>query len=214
MENNVITIAFAEDAKAYQALSDLKRAAVAGQLEVTAAAVVQRNADGQFSLKDGVTDGSASGAAVTGTLIGSLVGILAGPLGMLLGASSGALMGTAVGLDKATATSSVIEQMMRAVPNGASVLVAQVQEASPEALDKLVQGLGGVIVRRPAEAVLAEVEAEADARDAAAKEARKVLRAKQRDEWKDKIDEWTDEIGDKLDDLQKSITDLFKGKKG
>ena len=61
MENNVITIAFAEDAKAYQALSDLKRAAVAGQLEVTAAAIVQRNADGQFSLKDGVTDGSASG---------------------------------------------------------------------------------------------------------------------------------------------------------
>ena len=69
MENNVITIAFAEDAKAYQALSDLKRAAVAGQLEVVAAAVVHRNADGQFTLKDGATDGSASGAAVR---VGSL----------------------------------------------------------------------------------------------------------------------------------------------
>ena len=213
MENNVITIAFAEDAKAYQALSDLKRAAVAGQLEVVAAAVVHRNADGQFTLKDGATDGSASGAAVTGTLIGSLIGILAGPLGVLLGASSGALLGTAVGLDKATATSSVIEQMMRAVPVGASVVVAQVHEASRDALDKLVLSLGGVIVRRPADAVLAEVEAEADARDAAAKEARKVLRAKQRDEWKDKIDGWKDEIGDKLEGLQKSISDAFKGKK-
>ena len=213
MENNVITIAFAEDAKAYQALSDLKRAVVAGQLEVVAAAVVHRNADGQFTLKDGATDGSATGAAVTGTLIGSLIGILAGPLGVLLGASSGALLGTAVGLDKATATSSVIEQMMRAVPIGASVVVAQVNEVTHEALDKLVLDLGGVIVRRPADAVLAEVEAEADARDAAAKEARKVLHAKQRDEWKDKIEGWKDEIGDKLEGLQKSISDAFKSKK-
>ena len=213
MEDNVLTITFAEEAKAYQALSDIKRAAVAGELEVVAAAVVHRNAEGLFSVKDGVTDGSASGAAVTGTLIGSLIGILAGPLGVLLGASSGALLGGAVGLGDATVTSSVIEQMMRSVPNGASVVVAQVRETSVAALDKVVADLGGVIVRRPTEAVLAEVEAEADARDAAAKQARKVLREKQRDEWKDKIDGWTAEIDHKLDSWQKSIGDLFKSKK-
>ena len=213
MEDNVLTITFAEEAKAYQALSDIKRAAVAGELEVVAAAVVHRNAEGLFSVKDGVTDGSASGAAVTGTLIGSLIGILAGPLGVLLGASSGALLGGAVGLGDATVTSSVIEQMMRSVPNGASVVVAQVRETSVAALDKVVADLGGVIVRRPTEAVLAEVEAETDARDAAAKQARKVLREKQRDEWKDKIDGWTAEIDHKLDSWQKSIGDLFKSKK-
>ena len=35
-----------------------------------------------------------------------------------------------------------------------------------------------------------------EAQNAAAKEARRVLREQQKDEWKDKWDHWTDELGD------------------
>lgn len=212
MENNVVTIGFAEDSKAYQALADLKIAAAAGQVQLVAAAVIQRDASGKFSVRDGASGGTAAGAAVAGTLIGSLIGLLAGPLGVLLGASSGAMLGTAVALDKVVDTGSVIEQMMRSVPNGASVLVAQLQEESPDAVDMLVHALGGVIVRRPFDAVLAEVEAETEARDAAAAEARKVLRSKQREEWFGKFDNWRDELTGKFEHLQKSISDAFHKK--
>ena len=66
-----------------------------------------------------------------------------------------------------------------------------------EVVDKLATGLDGWVLRRPAAAVLAEVEAVRDAQSAAAKEARRVLRDKQKDEWKGKFDNWKDEMGDK-----------------
>jgi hypothetical protein len=116
-----------------------------------------------------------------------------------------------VGLDTAGARAGVLEQMMQAMPPGATVVIAQVEEAATEVVDKIAASLGGVVVRRPYDAVAAEIEAEAEAREAAAKEARKVLRDKQREEWRDKLDHWKDEIGDKFDELKKSLSAKFKG---
>lgn len=211
MDKNIVTLSFAEESKAYQALSDLKRAAAEGRVQVEAAAVVARDSEGRFAVRDGISDGAPATAALAGTLIGSLVGILAGPLGVLLGSSTGALMGGAVGLDKAATRFSVIEQMMRTMPNGATVVIAQVQEAAPEVVDKLAHALSGVVSRRPSEAVLAEVEAQKEAQDAAAGEARKVLRKQQREEWLDKLDNWKDELGDKFEQLQKTLKDKLGG---
>ena len=78
---------FAEESKAYQALSVLKLGAVQNRLQVRNAAVIARDAADPFGVRDAATDGSAG----TGPWVGWLVGILAGPLGVLLGAASGAL---------------------------------------------------------------------------------------------------------------------------
>lgn len=197
MEENVVVLSFAEDSKAYQALSELKQAAVQGRVQVRNAAVIARDAAGAFSVRDAATDGSAGSAPWVGTLLGSLIGILGGPLGVLLGAASGALLGSAVSADKMDARASLIDQMLNAVPPGATAVVATLGEFANEVVDKLAVGLGGWVLRRPAVAVLAEVEAVRDAQNAAAKEARRVLRDKQKDEWKGKFDDWTDELGDK-----------------
>ena len=214
MDKNVVVLSFAEASKAYQALSELKAAAGQGRVELDTAAVVARGAEGKIEVKDGASDGSATTGSLTGTLVGSLIGILGGPLGMLLGGMSGALVGTAVSLEKVTGRLSVLEQVMRAMPVGSTTLIATVEEASPEALDQIAANLGGTVLRRPLEAVLAESEAEAEAQEAAADQARQVLRDKQKDEWRDKFDNWKDEIGEGIDKLQAKISEAFGSKKG
>ena len=210
MDKNVVVISFAEASKAYQALSELKTAAAAGRVEVETAAVVQRGANGELQVKDGASDGGASTGPLTGSLVGSLIGILGGPLGVLLGGMSGALIGSSVSIGKASDRLSVLEQMMRAMPVGSTTLIATVEEAAVEVVDKLAADLGGTVLRRLLGAVEAEIDAEADASAAAADEARKVLRAQQKDEWRDKFDNWKDEIGDSVDKLQAKISDAFK----
>ena len=213
MDKNVLLISFAEASKAYQALSELKAAAAQGRVNLETAAVVTRGADGKMEVKDGASDGSATSGSLTGTLVGSLIGILGGPLGVLLGGMSGALIGGAVSLDKVTGRLSVLEQMMRAMPAGSTTLIATVEESAVEVVDKLAESLGGNVMRRPLEAVEAEIAAEAEAQQAAAEQARKVLRDKQKDEWRDKFDEWTTEIGDGIDKLQAKISEAFGNKK-
>ena len=212
-DNNVVTLSFEEQSKAYQALAQLKEAAAAGRLKLVSAVVVERDNAGQFHLRDGASDGSVGTEALTGTLLGSLVGLLLGPLGMLLGATTGALIGGSVSLDKASDRVGVTDQLMRAMPSGSTVLIAQVEEAAVEVVDKIAQGLGGVVLRRPVEAVRAEVEARVKAEAAAGKEARRVLHDEQREEWRDKFDDWKQELGERFDELQKKISDKFSSKK-
>ena len=197
MQENVVVLTFAESSKAYQALSELKQAATQGRVELRNAVVVARDAAGAFSVRDGASDGGAATPALVGTLLGSLVGVLGGPLGVLFGGASGALLGSAVSWDSADMRLSLIDQMVQAVPPGSTAVVATVGEVANEVLDGLAGGLQGMVLRRPAGAVLAEVEAVRDAQSAAAKEARRVLRDKQKDEWKGKFDNWKDEMGDK-----------------
>ena len=209
MDQNVIVLSFPEEAKAYQALSELKAAGGGDQLELVNAAVVHRDSAGVLHVKDGASDGGVTSAPLTGTMIGALVGMLAGPLGMLLGSASGALIGSAVSVDKATDRLSVLEQMMQSIPNGATTLIATVGEVANDVVDTLAQGLGGTVLRRPLAVVEAEVEAQTEAQVAAAREARRVLRDKQGDEWRDKFDDWKEEMEEGLDKLKTRIEQAF-----
>jgi uncharacterized membrane protein len=206
MQDNVVVLTFAEDSKAYQALSELKQAALQERVQVRNAAVITRDTAGAFKVQDGAGDGSVLNAPWVGTLVGSIVGLLGGPLGVLLGAASGALLGSAVSLDKAGLRASLLDQMLTAIPPGSTALIATVGEYADEVVNDVAAKLGGFVLRRPAEAVLAEVEAAQDAEKAAAKEARRVLHDQQKDEWKDKWDSWTDELGDKWEAFKKKLT--------
>ncbi|MPM51456.1 hypothetical protein SDC9_98205 [bioreactor metagenome] len=213
MEKNVVLVSFAQESKAYQALSELKASVAAGKLELQNAAVVQRARDGTFAIKDGASDGGAGTGPLTGTLVGSLIGMLAGPLGVLLGGAYGALVGSAISVDKLQDRASVLDQMMNAMPPGSTTLIATVGEESHQALNTLSEALGGVVLRRPLEAVEQEVAAQEEAAVAAAKEARRVLREKKSAEWHGKLDEWKDDVGEGLNKLKASIQNTFSSKK-
>ncbi len=85
-------------------------------------------------------------------------------------------------------------------------MVATVGEFAEEVVDGLVASLDGVVLRRPAAAVMAEVDALRDAEEeAAAKEARRVLREKRKDEWSAKYESWKDEIQDQWTALKQKL---------
>ncbi len=88
-----------------------------------------------------------------------LIGVLGGPVGVLLGLGAGAAIGAAVDLDRADEGDAVLTQMSMAIPVGSSALIAEVDEYAVEVVDGEMDALGGTITRRPAEEVLAELEA-------------------------------------------------------
>ena len=90
---NVITVTFAEDSNAYEAMTALKELDSQRQIDVAGAAVVVRDEDGRVEVKDEVADGSYSGT-LGGGLVGLLIGIIGGPLGVLLGGATGVLVGS------------------------------------------------------------------------------------------------------------------------
>lgn len=207
MNHNLITLSFAEESKAYQALAELKQAAAEGRVKLVDAVVVSRGFDGQLQVQDGASDGSLATPGWTGTLVGALVGMLGGPIGVLLGGLAGSLIGDSVSLDKAGNRTSLVEQIAQCIPAGATALIASVKEAAPEVIDDLAASLGGLVLRRPVEAVQAEVDAQTAAAMAAAAEARRVLHEQQKAEWKDKIQHWKGDFSEHLHSLAEKIKD-------
>lgn len=209
MESNIVLLTFADSAKAYQALSELKQAAVQDRVKVLNAAVVERDRAGSLLVKDGYGDGATANAPLVGTLLGSLLGVLGGPLGVLMVGATGMMLGSLASLDTAERRVSLLEQMTQALPPGSTGVFANVEEGAVEVIDGLAKNLGAVVLRRPTEAILAEVGAAQEAQDAAAQEARKVLRAKHRKEWDEKWDKWTDDIEEGWKSMTSKIKSMF-----
>ena len=170
MDQNVVVLSFAEESRAFEALSLLKNA-VGPQLKLHNAVVVQRDAQGMLNIRDQASDGAVARVALNGTLIGALVGMLAGPLGILLGGVYGAVF-----------------------PQGSTALIAQVDEADVAAVDAIAKQLEATLLRRPLEAVQAEVRAQKEAHDVAAQAAVRALRLQHLDKWEHKVEDWKNEV--------------------
>jgi uncharacterized membrane protein len=172
---NVIAVNFAEDAKAYQALTRLKELASQGQVRLTGAAVVVRDEDGQIEVKDHVSGGTGS-HTLTGGLIGLLIGILAGPFGILLGGATGLLLGSLFDSQDVDETESALSDISRSVTVGRTALLAEVIEQSTEVVDTAMDELGGDVLRRSIGDVQAEIAAAEEAQKQAKRQARESLR--------------------------------------
>ena len=183
-EENVVSIAFADSSKAYQAFTEIKNLSTAGALQLKSGAIVVRDTEGKLSFPDGVDQVTGTGFAG-----GGLIGILGGPLGMLLGWGSGALIGGALDAGRASATNEVLGEFSRALPVDSTAVIAEVVEPSELPLDDVVSKLGGTIVRRPVSEVVAELEAAEAAAEAAQAEARRVVRERKKAEYKEALED-------------------------
>ena len=189
-EHNVIAVSFQDRSKAYQALSELKGAGLEGRVEVLAASIVTRDEQGRLDATEG---GDVIGGAATwgGGLIGLMVGVIGGPIGMLFGWTGGLLVGGAFDIRRAYRSGSVLEEISRYIPLGGTAVVAEVNEYAVEVVDKLMSEQGGTVYRRPADVVLAELEAAEDVYRKAQKEADRAAReerkAERRQNAKDRV---------------------------
>ena len=173
--DNVIVVGFAEDDRAYEALTTLKQLASQGQIGLDEAAVVIRDENGHVEVKDQVGDPSYEGTA-TGGIVGLLIGILGGPLGILLGGATGLAVGSLFDLADAEDSDSALTEVSKTVKVGRTSLLAQVVEQSPEVVNSAMSRLSGTVVRRS----VADVEAEIAAAEAAQREAKRKARAELR----------------------------------
>jgi uncharacterized membrane protein len=192
VSENVIAVSFAEDSKAYEALTTLKELGAQGQINVEQVAVVSRDDDGRIEVKDQVGDESLAGTA-SGGLVGVLVGILGGPFGVLLGGATGLFVGSLFDLADAEESDSVLTEISKTAQVGHTALLAHVIEPSAEVVDAAMAKLSGTVLRRPVYEVEAEIAEAQEAQREAKKQARKQLRdarfKKNRDEAHEKVEE-------------------------
>lgn len=186
--HNLIVVTFEDNSKAYEALSKLKQADLAGRVSVRSAAVLERDAQGRLNIPESGDVVLGSGIAAGG-LIGLLVGILGGPVGVVLGFGTGILLGSTFDVERADRENSVLTKVANSVPVGGTALVAEVDEYAVEVIDGEMRALGGAVTRTPAAEVLAALEAAEKAAEAADREARRVLREQHKKEAKAKLDE-------------------------
>ena len=205
MQDSIILLTFSEPSKAYQALGELKEAHAQDKLQLKTAAVVDRDATGALKVRDGFSDGAPVDATLVGGLLGGLLGVMAGPLGVLLVGAPGAALGSLASLDTVDERLSLLEQMGHSVPVGSTALFASVEEDGTAVVDGIARTLGALVLRRPAEAVMREVEVAQEAEEVAAQEARTVLRKRHEEEWLAKFDTWKEEVGEQLTELRARI---------
>jgi uncharacterized membrane protein len=202
--HNIIAVTFEEDSKAYQALSALRRADVDGRVGIRSAAIVERRPEGTIRLQEGEDNLIGAGTA-GGSLIGVLVGVLGGPVGMLLGLGTGAVVGAAVDLDRADEADDVLSQMSESIPLGTTAVIAEIDESAVEVVDGEMAALGGTVTRRPAEEVLAELEAAEQAARASEKEARRVMREAKKAERAEKHEQTKEKWDERLSALKHKL---------
>jgi len=196
-QQNVIAVTFAEDSKAYDALTAIKELDSQGQIELIGGAVVSRGEDGRVDAKDTIGDDGYTGTA-TGGVIGLLIGILGGPLGILIGGATGLLIGSLFDAEDDDDTRSVLTDLSRSVQVGRDALLAEVVEQSVEVIDTAMSRLDGEVLRRSVEDVEAEIAAAEDAQRAAKRAARKHLHEQRKEQFKERIRERIEALKAKL----------------
>ena len=196
-QTTVIAVTFPEESAAYQALSVLRQAAAADRVRVLSAAVVERDTFGGLRVREAADQPSGEGLA-GGSLIGMLIGVLGGPVGMLLGFGAGALIGGALDVERVTESDAAMSGLARAIPPGRTALVAELEEVASEVVDGAMADLGGIVLRRPAADVLAELEAAEEVALAAEEEARRRMRDERKAERKEEYEERKARLREKL----------------
>jgi uncharacterized membrane protein len=194
---NVIAVSFSAHANAFEALSRLKELDAKGDAAVRGAAVVERAEDGKIVTKDEFGEESVEGT-VSGGLLGLLLGVIGGPFGILVGGASGLLVGSLFDEDDSDMTESALADISKAIQVGSTGLLADVSEQDPVTIDAVMANLDGVVLRRSALDVRAEVAAAEEAQRAAKQEARKQLRDARHKKQKEEIDAKLDDLKAKL----------------
>ncbi|MFG3430346.1 DUF1269 domain-containing protein [Streptomyces californicus] len=184
MPEYVAAVTFPDNSTAYQAATKIDAAAGTGAFTVEGAVIIERDSEGRLSIPQ-ADDRDLGAGSIGGGLLGMLVGLLGGPVGMLIGFGAGALTGAAVDSEHIDDADDAVLAFSRSVPAGRNALLLATSEGTTDALDRTVADLGGTIVRKDLDLVLAEIEAENDAADAASRAARKEMREAKKKERKE-----------------------------
>jgi uncharacterized membrane protein len=172
---SVLLVTFEDPGRAYQAMSELGRLHGDHAVTIRSAAIVERDPEGRFRVREEPEIEQYTGT-VSGGLIGGLLGILAGPAGLLFGGLAGLLVGSFADTEIAEDAELMLVAMSHRIVPGTTAVVADLDEPAPDAVDAVMDKIGGAVVRQSRRAVEAEIESAEEAARAAQREAQRVMR--------------------------------------
>ena len=144
--NKMLIAVFDTETKAYEGLSALKGLHENGDITLYAAAVINKDKNGEIRVKDSADQGPV-GTGV-GLFTGSLVGLLAGPVGMAFGAVTGAMAGLVFDVSDSDINSKFIDDVSAALTNDKTAVVCEIDETWTVPVDTKLQALDGLVFRR------------------------------------------------------------------
>jgi hypothetical protein len=197
MDDTVVVLRFTDLARARQALHDLKQLDEERRLQVRAAALMQRSGEGRTTVPNPADDDDGYFMPLGGS-VGMLVEALGGPLGILFSPPAESFRGHGGMSPHEGERELLLESISRDLEPGVTIVVAEIADPDPAVLDPALKRLGGVVTRRAAEDVYAEVRAADEAASSASDEARRVLREQRAAGVKERLERFKDTAKSKL----------------
>ena len=203
--NSVVLVNFEVESEAYQALSELKRAAASEDFVVSQACVVKKEEEG-VKLQDGFDTGVESrNDALRGGLLGALIGIIGGPLGVVLGYAGGSLVGMAVDGADTARNVSLIGQVAESMEEGKTSLIALVSEKDELSFDVNFTKFDARVTRLDAAEVAAEVEKAMELQRSLQKEAREKMREEKKEARHARVEKYRADLEAEFEEFKKDF---------
>lgn len=134
----VALITFENQAKTYEALSQLKQISKSNTLELKQVAIIQKSEDGtSYVIKDGL-DYESGDRIATGGIIGMVVGILGGPLGVLCGWVVGDLAGLGTNYVKNKKNTTIFDSVAKKLSQNEVGLLLYMDETDTSLLNTMI----------------------------------------------------------------------------
>lgn len=146
MARRAITAVFHTQNEAYDAASDLDKLDKHEGFRIKQAALVTKNLKGNLTVPD-TKGNNVPWGTFGGPIVGGLLGLIAGPTGAAVGAGAGLLAGWTGDLVRLGMDEDVVQSISSEMNPGDSAVIAEVDEGSTEAVDRIVASHHGRIYR-------------------------------------------------------------------
>jgi hypothetical protein len=155
MEDTIVSLRFTDVDRALRALYEFRQLDRDRRLQVRGAVLVQRSPQGAIGVPqpDPHDDGQH---LPPGGIVGMLLDVLRGPLGILFARPTDGFRRGGHPAHEAE-REIALDQIGQSLEHGVTLVVAEIADPEPDALDSALGALGGDVTRRPAREVYAEV---------------------------------------------------------
>ena len=141
----MLAIVFNDEKSAYEGVRALSELNTEGSIDVFAAAVLEKDAQGWVATKKEKSDFPLQSLA--GTAMGGLIGLLGGPAGVAVGSAAGVMAGLLGDMYTASVDEDFLTEVSTALTPGKWAVIAEVDEDWVTPVDTRMEALGGVVHR-------------------------------------------------------------------
>lgn len=146
---NIIVIPFKEEAKAIEALHEIKELDVYGDITLYEHMMIRKKDNNDYEVLNDQTDGEGW-RTFTGMALGGLTGALVGPLGFVIGLYTGTAVGAVWDISRYDFEEDFIKKVSNKMEVGTIAIIAEVAEDSSVFIDNALKPYGSNTIRSEA----------------------------------------------------------------